>query len=82
MTSDEKSARNRAHHANISRYHRLLKTKLSQAERRFIKMRLAEEQSALQGVAASQLLSTASDRGIAIPGAFDVPPLPRDSLLI
>ncbi|UWU94530.1 hypothetical protein [Bradyrhizobium sp. CB1015] len=50
---DENLARIRAHRNNIHRYRRLLKTRLSQLERQFIERRLAEEQSALDGLAAA-----------------------------
>lgn len=50
---DENLALLRAHRNNISRYHRLLKTELTEFERRFIERRLAEERSAIEKVAAS-----------------------------
>ncbi len=50
---DENLARIRAHRNNIHRYRRLLKTRLSQLERQFIERRLAEEQSALEGLTAA-----------------------------
>ncbi|SCB12784.1 hypothetical protein GA0061099_1001882 [Bradyrhizobium yuanmingense] len=50
---DENLARIRAHRNNIHRYRRLLKTRLSQLERQFIERRLAEEQSALDGLTAT-----------------------------
>lgn len=50
---DENLARIRAHRNNIHRYRRLLKTRLSQLERQFIERRLAEEQSALDGLTAA-----------------------------
>ncbi|MBR0960999.1 hypothetical protein JQ566_27040 [Bradyrhizobium japonicum] len=50
---DENLARIRAHRNNIHRYRRLLKTRLSQLERHFIERRLAEEQSALDGLTAA-----------------------------
>lgn len=50
---DENLARIRAHRNNIHRYRRLLKTRLSQLERQFIERRLAEERSALEGLAAT-----------------------------
>jgi hypothetical protein len=48
---DEDLARIRAHRNNIQRYRRLLRTKLSELERKFIERRLAEEQTALQPLA-------------------------------
>lgn len=48
---DQDLARIRAHRNNLSRYRRLLKTKLSDIERQFIERRLAEEQSALEALA-------------------------------
>lgn len=44
-------ARIRVHRNNLSRYRRLLKTKLSDIERQFIERRLAEEQTALEALA-------------------------------
>ncbi|WP_234681640.1 DUF4349 domain-containing protein [Bradyrhizobium monzae] len=49
---DQDLARIRAHRNNLSRYRRLLKTKLSDIERRYIERRLAEEQTALEALAA------------------------------
>ena len=49
---DEDFARIRAHRNNIHRYRRLLRTKLSELERQFIERRLAEEQTALDALAA------------------------------
>jgi hypothetical protein len=49
---DQDLARLRAHRNNLSRYRRLLKTKLSDIERRFVERRLAEEQTALEALAA------------------------------
>ncbi|MGL3109163.1 hypothetical protein [Bradyrhizobium zhanjiangense] len=49
---DEDLARIRAHRNNIHRYQRLLRTKLSELERQFIERRLAEEQAAVQSLAA------------------------------
>ncbi|MBW7972085.1 hypothetical protein [Bradyrhizobium sp. BR 10289] len=50
---DENLARIRAHRNNIHRYRRLLKTRLSELERRFIERRLTEERSALEGLTAA-----------------------------
>ena len=49
--TDEDLARLRAHDSNISRYRRLLKTNLSDLERRFLERRLSEERSALESLA-------------------------------
>jgi hypothetical protein len=49
--TDEKIARLRAHDNNISRYRRLLKTNLSDLERRFLERRLSEEKSAVESLA-------------------------------
>ncbi|RXH37988.1 hypothetical protein [Bradyrhizobium zhanjiangense] len=49
---DEYLARIRAHRNNIYRYHRLLKSNLSDVERQFIERRLAEEQTALESPSA------------------------------
>lgn len=50
---DGKLAMLRAHRNNISRYRRLLKTRLTELERRFIEGRLSEERSAMERLAAS-----------------------------
>lgn len=52
MMVDEKLARIRARTSNISRYRRLLKTELTELERRFILKRLSEEQRALKELTA------------------------------
>ena len=49
--TDEKLARLRAHDSNIGRYRRLLKTNLSDLERRFLERRLSEERSAVESLA-------------------------------
>jgi hypothetical protein len=51
--TDEKFALLRTHCNNISRYRRLLKTKLTEFERQFIERRLSEESSAMEQLAAS-----------------------------
>lgn len=48
MTTDEKFAILPTHRNNISRYRRLLTTKLTEFERQFIERRLSEEQSAME----------------------------------
>ncbi|MBR1238417.1 hypothetical protein [Bradyrhizobium sp. AUGA SZCCT0182] len=50
---EEKFARLRTHRNNIDRYRRLLKTELTELERRFIERRLSEEQTAMDELAAS-----------------------------
>jgi hypothetical protein len=66
---DEDFARIRAHRNNIHRYRRLLRTRLSELERQFIERRLAEEQTALDALAAETfperhvLLLAGTDRG-------------------
>ncbi|MET4724471.1 hypothetical protein ABIF63_008577 [Bradyrhizobium japonicum] len=40
----------RAHGKNIDRYHRLLKTPLSDVERSYIEWRLSQEQAALEAL--------------------------------
>jgi hypothetical protein len=52
---EEKLALLRTHRNNIFRYHRLLKTELTQFERQFIERRLSEERSAMEKLAASTL---------------------------
>jgi hypothetical protein len=44
---DERSARLHAHQRNIDRYQGLLKTKLSEAEKRYLEKRLSEERVAI-----------------------------------
>jgi hypothetical protein len=53
MMTDEKFALLRTHRNNISRYRRLLKTKLTELERQFIERRLSEERSAMERLASS-----------------------------
>lgn len=48
---DEKLARQRAHERNIARYRRLLHTRLTDIERRFLERRVAEERTALSMLA-------------------------------
>ncbi|MCK1416323.1 hypothetical protein IVB55_25820 [Bradyrhizobium sp. CW4] len=48
--TDEEIARLRAHDSNISRYRRLLKTNLSDLERRYLEQRLSEERSAVENL--------------------------------
>ena len=50
---DENFALLRTHRNNISRYRRLLKTKLTEFERQFIERRLSEEQSAMERLSSS-----------------------------
>jgi hypothetical protein len=50
---DEQFAMLRAHRNNIGRYQRLLKTELTEFERRFVERRLSEERSAIEKLAAS-----------------------------
>jgi hypothetical protein len=50
---DENLSLMRAHRNNIARYRKLLKTSLTDLERQFVERRLAEEQSALEKIAAS-----------------------------
>jgi hypothetical protein len=50
---DENFSLMRAHRNNIARYRRLLKTNLTDLERRFVERRVAEEQSALEKIAVS-----------------------------
>ncbi|OKO69947.1 hypothetical protein [Bradyrhizobium sp. NAS96.2] len=47
---DEDIARIRTHRNNIHRYRRLLKTRLSDLERRFVERRLSEEQAAVEAL--------------------------------
>jgi len=51
--ADEKFALLRSHRNNISRYRRLLKTRLTEFERQFIERRLSEERSAMERLVSS-----------------------------
>jgi|EndMetStandDraft_9_1072997.scaffolds.fasta_scaffold1026689_2 uncharacterized membrane-anchored protein len=53
------SAFAKAHEKNIDRYHRLLKTRLSEVERNYIESRILTERAALEA------LGSADDRGLA-----------------
>jgi hypothetical protein len=48
--TDEELARLRAHDNNLRRYRRLLKTNLSDLERRFLERRLKEERLAVESL--------------------------------
>jgi hypothetical protein len=50
---DAKLAQLRAHRQNVSRYRRLLGTKLSPLERQYIERRLTEENAAIETIAAA-----------------------------
>ncbi|MCS3929268.1 hypothetical protein M2175_004299 [Bradyrhizobium elkanii] len=63
MTMDDNLARLRAHHNNISRYRRLLRTRLLPLERQFIERRLSEEEAALQSLSASTFPIAFKERG-------------------
>jgi hypothetical protein len=52
---DEKFARLRTYQNSIDRYHRLLKTELSELERQFIERRLNEEKSAMESLVRTQV---------------------------
>jgi len=52
MMLDVDFARIRAHRNNIHRYQRLLGTKLSDHERRFVERRLSEERASMDALAA------------------------------
>jgi hypothetical protein len=76
---DEQLARMRTHRNNIRRYRQLLQTTLTELERAFIERRLAEEQSALDGFAASfpfslRLPNAATAAPSVVTGRTDDPP--------
>jgi hypothetical protein len=71
MMFDEQLVRMRTHRNNIQRYRYLLQTRLTELEREFIEMRLAEEQSKLESLAASTF-PPAKLRGAAVRGAPDL----------
>ena len=50
---DEKLARLRTYRNNINRYDRLLKTELTELERRFIEKRMSEERTGMEALAVS-----------------------------
>lgn len=52
-----------AHSNNIDRYHRLLKTRLTDVERHYIELRLSEEQAALQAIDPPQATITQAISG-------------------
>jgi hypothetical protein len=56
--TDEQVARLRAHDNNVSRYRWLLKTNLSELERRFLERRLSEEMSAIESLANHSVSTT------------------------
>lgn len=65
---DEDLALIRAHRNNISRYRRLLKTRLSDLERQFIERRLSEEQTALAALASNTFpVELTWPKGAAVP---------------
>ena len=68
--TDEDLARLRAHDSNISRYRRLLKTNLSDLERRFLERRLNEERSAVESLAHPPLTPRTGTAGQFDAGAF------------
>jgi hypothetical protein len=47
---EQNFARLRAHHSNVQRYRQLLKTMLTDLERKFIERRLLEEESAIESL--------------------------------
>jgi hypothetical protein len=58
---DESLARLCAYRQNIDRYRRLLRTNLTALEQNFIERRIAEEQLALDRLAAEAIVTTLSD---------------------
>jgi hypothetical protein len=46
--TEQACARFRAHHSNIGRYRKLLKTRLSDLERRFLERRISEEEREME----------------------------------
>jgi hypothetical protein len=57
---DESLARLCVHHDNIERYRRLMRTNLTALEQDFIERRIAEEQLALDRLAAETVVMTLS----------------------
>lgn len=51
--TDENLALTSVHRNNLARYRKLLKTSLTNLERQFLERRVAEEQAALEMIAAS-----------------------------
>ena len=58
---DEGLARLCAHRENIERYRRLMRTNLTALEQNYIERRIAEEQLALDRLAAETIVMTLSD---------------------
>jgi len=58
---DESLARLSGYRQNIDRYRRLLRTNLTALEQNFIERRIAEEQLALDRLAAETIVTTLSD---------------------
>lgn len=61
MTSNLQNSLIYAHQSNIARYHRLLKTDLTENEREFIARRLVEEEGALVKIARRAVQFDCSD---------------------
>ncbi len=59
-------ALSRAHSRNIERYHRLLKTRLTDVERNYIEWRLSHEQAALAAVERPHHDGSHADAGRAV----------------
>ncbi|MGY4509675.1 hypothetical protein [Bradyrhizobium sp. BWC-3-1] len=66
MMEAEQSARTQACHNNIQRYRRLLRTRLTEFERKFIEKRLSEERSELERLANALRNKLQSDRPAAL----------------
>jgi hypothetical protein len=66
---DERSARLHAHQRNIDRYQGLLKTKLSEAEKRYLEKRLSEERVAIATLGV--LKPSAASKGYDVAGALE-----------
>lgn len=61
---DQQLARLRTHRKNIQRYRNLLKTSLTELERRFVQKRLTEEQSNLESLATPSPMTLAGGKPV------------------
>ena len=66
--AEEKTVRLYAHRKNIHRYRRLLRTQLTDLERRYLEQRMSEEQSSVD-----MLLATSASFGAALGHGLAVP---------
>jgi len=63
----------KAHERNIDRYHRLLKTRLSDVERNYIESRILAERAALRALGATDDLASAAAASGGMPSQETAP---------